>query len=119
LISKYRFLTLEGSKEILYHDNGKGVYVYGGDIIIEKELEDIFNFEIRKADIAEINGHIMRTTYVKKEDFVADLDIHNLKNRLYNVMTGELKPHTPDYYSLNQKPFSYNPDAKLNTLKSS
>jgi phage/plasmid-associated DNA primase len=110
--SKYRLLTLEETKEILYYDEEKGVYSYGGEILIEKELEDIFKFEIRKADIAEINGHIMRTTYVKKEEFDADLNIHNFKNGLYNIRTGELKPHTPDYYSLNQKPFLYNPKAR-------
>ena len=112
LNSKYRFLTLEGGKEILYYDKAKGVYSYGGEILIEKELEEIFNFNIKSADITEIKGHIMRLTYVKKEEFDADLDIHNLKNGLYNVRTGELAPHTPDYYSLNQKPFSYNPEAK-------
>jgi P4 family phage/plasmid primase-like protien len=112
LISKYRFLTLEGGKEILYYDNDKGVYSYGGEILIEKELEEIFNFNIKSADITEIKGHIMRLTYVKKEEFDADLNIHNFKNGLYNIRTGELKPHTPDYYSLNQKPFLYNPKAR-------
>ena len=28
------------------------------------------------------------------------------------MRTGKLEPHSPDYYSLNQKPFPYNPKAR-------
>ena len=54
----------------------------------------------------------MRKTYVKREKFDSNLDIVNLKNGLYNMRTGKLEPHSPDYYSLNQKPFPYNPKAR-------
>ena len=33
-----RFLTIEDSKDILYY-NGNGVYVYGGNVLIEREAE--------------------------------------------------------------------------------
>ena len=102
---------MKKTKEILFY-NGNGVYVQGGEILIEKELESIFGFELRGADISEIKGHIMRKTYVKREKFDSNLDIINLKNGLYNMRTGKLEPHSPDYYSLNQKPFPYNPKAR-------
>lgn len=35
-----------------------------------------------------------------------------MENGLYNMRTGEFTQHTPDYYSLNQKPFPYNPKAR-------
>ena len=111
IMSKYRLLTIEENKEILFY-NGHGVYVQGGEILIEKELESIFGFELRSSDIAEIKGHIMRKTYVKRENFDSNLDIVNLTNGLYNMRTGKLEPHSPDYYSLNQKPFPYNPKAR-------
>jgi P4 family phage/plasmid primase-like protien len=111
ILSKYRFLTIEENKEILVY-NGNGVYVQGGEILIEKELESMFEFELRGADIAEIKGHIMRKTYVKRDEFDSNLDIVNLKNGLYNIRTGKLEPHSPDYYFLNQKPFPYNPKAR-------
>ena len=111
IMSKYRLLTIEENKEILFY-NGNGVYVQGGEILIEKELESIFGFELRGADISEIKGHIIRKTYVKREKFDSNLDIINLKNGLYNMRTGKLEPHSPDYYSLNQKPFPYNPKAR-------
>ena len=111
IMSKYRFLTIEENKEILFY-NGNGVYVQGGEILIEKELESMFGFEIRGDDIAEIKGHIMRKTYVKRDKFDSNLDIINLKNGLYDMRTYKLKPHSPDYYSLNQKPFPFNPKAR-------
>jgi P4 family phage/plasmid primase-like protien len=111
IISKYRLLTIEENKEILFY-NCHGVYVQGGEILIEKELESMFGFELRGADIAEIKGHIIRKSYVKREKFDSNLDIINLKNGLYNIRTGKLEPHSPDYYSLNQKPFPFNPKTR-------
>ncbi|HZB15571.1 MAG TPA: phage/plasmid primase, P4 family [Nitrososphaeraceae archaeon] len=116
VMSKYRFLTIEGSKEILFYDSSKGVYVSGGDIIIEKELDKKYGFKLKTADITEIKNYVIRKTYTKRESFDSNLDILNLKNGLYNWRSGELSPHSPDYYSINQKPFPYNPKAKSRLL---
>ena len=112
VMSKYRFLTIEESKDILFYDDEKGVYVYGGEILIEKELEVTFGFKLRTSDITEIKNHVMRQTYIKRENFDFDLDVVNMENGLYNMRTGKFVSHTPDYYSLNQKPFPYNPKAR-------
>ena len=114
LVSKYRFLTIIENKEILYYDKEKEVYIKGGEVLIEEELEKIFEFKLRTSDITEIKNHIMRKTYVKMEEFDSDIDIVNLENGLYNWRTNEFFPHTPDYYSLNQKPILYNPNARPN-----
>ena len=111
-MSKYRFLTIEESKGILVYDDNIGVYINGGEIVIEKELEEIFGFKLRTSDITEIKNHVMRQTYTKRKKFDANLDINNLTTGLYNIRTGKLGPHSPDYYSLNQKPFPYNPKAR-------
>ena len=47
VMSKYRFLTIEESKEILFYDSSKGVYVSGGDIIIEKELDKKYGYKLK------------------------------------------------------------------------
>ncbi len=112
VMSIHRFLTIEETKEILFYDNENGVYVSGGEVLIEKELDKIFGFKLRTFDITEIKNYVMRKTYTKREEFDSDLDIINLKNGLYNWRTGEFLPHTPDYYSLNQKPILYNPEAR-------
>lgn len=38
-------------------------------------------------------------------------DYFNVRNGLYQISTGELKPHTPDFVSLVQSPVIYDPDA--------
>ena len=112
VMSKYRFLTIEESKDILFYDKDNGVYVYGGDIVIEKELDKKYGFKLKTADITEIKNYVIRKTYTKRETFDSNLDIVNLKNGLYNMRTGEFGLHTPDYYSINQKPFPYYPKAR-------
>ena len=112
VISKYRFLTIEESKDILFYDEDKGVYVNGGNILIEKELDKKYGFQLKTSDITEIKNYVMRKTYIKIGKFDANLDIINLENGLYNWRTGEFFPHTPDYYSLNQKPFPYKPEVR-------
>ncbi|TVL95371.1 MAG: hypothetical protein CV087_24385, partial [Candidatus Brocadia sp. WS118] len=112
LTEKYHFLTLEDTGKILVYSKDKGVYEYGGEIIIEKELEDMFQNELKNNDIVEVIGHIRRKTYVKKDQFDSNLDIVNLENGLYNIRTGQFTEHTPQYYSLSQKPFPYNPQAR-------
>ena len=110
ILSTYHFVTIEESKEILYYNNG--VYEKGGDILIEKELETHYGYQLKINDIKEIKAHIMRRTYVRLEEFDKDFNTINLKNGLYLINEDKLVPHNPNYYSINQKPFPYNPKAK-------
>lgn len=110
LMSKYNFLTIEESKDILFYENG--IYKKGGEIIIEKELEMMFGYSLKSAHISSILGHIKRRTYIKFKEFDKDLNIINLRNGLYNRQTGMFEPHSPNYPSLNQKTITYDPIAK-------
>jgi hypothetical protein len=112
VMTKYKFATIEESKDILFYDSNKGVYVYGGEIEIEKAIEKKYGYQLNTANINEIKDFVTRKIYIKKEKFDSNIDIINVKNGLLNGKTGELLPHTPDYYSLNQKPIKYNPNAK-------
>ncbi len=114
ILENHQFLTLEESKEVLYYQNG--VYVSGGEILIEKISEYIFGYEIANKHLTEIKGHIIRKTYRKRLELDSDLDIINLQNRLYSISKNELRPHTPDYLSINQKPIVYDPTLKPKLL---
>ena len=109
--AKYRFRTIRDSKEILYYDSSKGVYVPYGDIIIEQEIHRKYRYKLKKADISEIKNFVRIDTYTTLEEFDSNIDIINLEDGLFNWRTKEFLPHTPDYYSLNQKPIKYNPEA--------
>ena len=104
VMAKNRFATIEETKEILFYDSSKGVYVYGGEIEIEKAIEKKYGYQLMTGSIKEIKDFVTRKTYIKKEKFDSDIDIINIKDGLLNSKTGQLSPHTPDYYSLNQKP---------------
>jgi P4 family phage/plasmid primase-like protien len=110
ILSQNRFLTIEESKEMLYYEGG--VYVHGGEVLIEKAAEKLFGYRLANRHIAEIKGHIMRVTYRKQADLDSNITIINLKNGLFNIDTGEIKEHTPDYLSVIQMPIVYNPAAK-------
>jgi P4 family phage/plasmid primase-like protien len=112
VMAKYRFLTIEESNEILFYDSNRGVYVSGGHIVIDKEIDKKYGYKLKTNDINEIKKYVQRKTYVKKESFDSNVYIINFTNGLYNWRTGQFMPHTPDYYSLNQKPFPYNPKTK-------
>jgi P4 family phage/plasmid primase-like protien len=112
VMSKYRFLTIEESKDILFYDSSKGVYAYSGEILIEKEIEKKYGYKLKTSDINEIKDYVTRKTYIKKEKFDSNIDIINIENGLLNCKTGEFSQHTPDFLSLNQKPIKYNPEAK-------
>ncbi|HSF51241.1 MAG TPA: phage/plasmid primase, P4 family [Nitrososphaeraceae archaeon] len=111
VISKYNFRTIMESKEILKYDSNSGVYVPYGDIIIEEEIDKKYGYQLKTNEINEIKKYVQRKTYTKLEAFDANLDIINLEDGLFNWRTKEFLPHKPDYYSLNQKPIKYNPEA--------
>ena len=110
VMERRRLLTIKESKEIRYYENG--MYVPGGDVLIEEVVEAIFGYNITNHDVTEIKGHIIRKTYHRRAEIDADINIINLKNGLYNLQTGEFKEHSPDYLSFNQVPIVYNPGVK-------
>lgn len=110
LMKKYKFLTIEETEEILYYRDG--VYVTGGQKLIEKETEVIYWDALKNSDLVQIIGHIKRRTYHKHEELDPDINIINLKNGLYDVEKDLLLEHTPDYLSVNQKNIVFNKEAK-------
>ena len=110
LMNKYHFLTIEGSKDTLFYENG--VYKKGGDIIIDKELESTYGYSLKNSHISSVKGHIIRRTYIKSNEFDKNLNIINHRNGLYNIEADVLEPHSHHYPSLNQTSITYDPNAK-------
>jgi|RhiMetdeSRZDD1v2_1073273.scaffolds.fasta_scaffold76755_4 putative DNA primase/helicase len=110
ILNRYRFITIEESREILVYE--KGVYTQGGEVTIEKTAESLYGYKVANRHLAEIKGHIMRMTFHKREELDPDINIINLKNGLYNIETGEFKDHDPNYLSISQKPIIYDSASK-------
>ena len=109
ILKKHHFITIEETREVYYYRDG--VYVFGGEITIEKEAERLFGYALANKDLAEIKGHIMRKTFHKRIELDKDVNIINLKNGLYYIDKNKLREHSPDYLSINQKPIEYDPKA--------
>ena len=88
-----------------------GVYQGLGEIII-KEQSEVLCPRISTCKVNEIINKIRRRTYTNRTDFDKDLNILNLKNGLFNIMTCEFVEHTSKHLSLVQLPISYNPQAR-------
>jgi P4 family phage/plasmid primase-like protien len=109
IMSRYQIKTLMDTEEMLYYKGG--IYHTGSEQLIKVELEKIAGYSIRINTRNEIIAHIKYRTMVKREEFDSKINVINVKNGLLNIMTGELKSHTPEYLSLVQLPVSYNSGA--------
>ena len=110
ILARYKFVTLEESGAILYYERGK--YVKGGEVIIQKLCEELHGFDLTIASRAEIREHIRNRTYHKLSEFDMNINMINMKNGLYDIISNKLTPHTPDYLSMNQIPVAYDPLAR-------
>ena len=102
---------MSDTADIYYYDANNGVYVHGGEVLIETEAEELEN-RISTYRVNEIINKIRRRTYVSRTDFDRDSNLLNLRNGLLNIMTGQLVGHSPEYLSLVQLPINYDPKAK-------
>lgn len=91
-----------------------GVYVSIKDNIIKRLARDVVN-EISpttwnrryEADYMAAVDHEIQFV----DSFDADHDIVNFRNGLLNIKTREFAGHTSDYFSTNQLPYDYDPNA--------
>jgi putative DNA primase/helicase len=111
LITTYHCKTFNDTKEIRYYSDKDCVYKDSGEQVIEQTIRQQVDREISRHDMAEILYYIRTSTYVDRQDFDANPDIRNLKNGLFNISTGKLEPHKPDYLSLIQLPVKYDKKA--------
>jgi phage/plasmid-associated DNA primase len=74
-------------------------------------VEEIAGYSMKINKGNEVIAHIRYRTMVNREDFDNDIDIINVRNGLLNIMTGELKPHTPEYLSFVQSPVRFDPNS--------
>ena len=108
LMTKYHFITLADTKEILFYENG--VYKSGGEIKIEIETEKI-NKQISTRQVNEIQNHIRRRTMIERSELNSNSHIINCKNCLLDTRDFKKYPHTPEFLSTIQLPVEYNPKA--------
>lgn len=61
---------------------------------------------------SETTGFIKNNEYIDREALEQPLNLLNLKNGIFDIITGELIPHDPKYTFLAEIPIDYNKDAE-------
>lgn len=115
---KYYLVTKDNQEIFSY--NGS-YYDPCGDALIKERvqyyLEGIDEIKGMIHYKKEVTEYIRNHAYVEREQLNPPINLINVKNGVYNIETGELTPHTPEDYFLQETPIIYNPDAKINTIQ--
>jgi putative DNA primase/helicase len=101
----------------LYFDKTRNYDRFGGEAIIDAEIEKITieihaPFSVRSYVKGEIRKSIADSTLVHREEFDADPYTINLENCLLNVISRNQIEHSPDYLTLSKFPIVYDPAAE-------
>lgn len=116
-------LNADNRDYIVLEDNQE-IYVYNGSYyepigkgILEQRVNYYLDDKTTKHRKQEVIDFIKNQEYVKREDLNPPTNLINVKNGIYNIDTGEIEPHTPDYYFLSEIPINYDPKAKIDKIQ--
>lgn len=116
IMEKYTIVTLKRSAMYIYEN---GVYRKYSDWDFCSLARVFLGCESNQKHREAVAGYVKRATKTSDSQFKSregrDSPIINVKNGLFNVLTGELKPHTPEHYSTMQYDFECNPFQKVSS----
>jgi len=110
----YNFTVIRDEKsdreEIFYYKDG---YYHRNGILMIRKLINYYLEEMSSEYYKrEIIGTMSDFNNKSRAELEPPLHLINVKNGIYNIRTGELIPHSKEYYFINQIPIEYNPKAK-------
>lgn len=113
IMEEYTLVTLKRRTTYIYNHGVYRKYLgWGLRSIVHKHLGSEYNSNL----IERVIAHIKKSTAMSYGQFESRESecspIVNVQNGLLNVLTGELKPHTPKHFSTNQFCYRYNPSKK-------
>ena len=109
LLADYSFKTMRDTEEVLFYNNG--LYKSNGEALIKEEARKRLGDEFSTHQINEILNFIRYSTFTERSEFNENKHILNLKNGLYDLDTGKLSEHTPDFLTTIRIPINYDPEA--------
>jgi len=112
IVAKYNIITIgEVEREVYIYDSG--MYRRAENEIIYPEVQRILKEEVNKSAKLEVFHKIVDVTYKRREVFSSTpVNFIPLRNGVYDIDTGKLLPHSPDYKFKFQFPITYNADSK-------
>ena len=118
LMDRFHFVNSRNDDSLYAYIDG--VYVNNGEKIVDEFLTHSFkhlenlrgNPELSQYKRKEIMKLIKTDKWIDEREWDRDPRVINLKNGLFDIDSGVLKPHSHEHYSRIQLPIEYNPDAK-------
>jgi len=109
------FITFADTDEMYVYN--AGIYRQGGGATIKAKAEQVLGKEATTHRVNEVENHIRRSTYMKRQEIEDKIEFLCLKNGVLDIQTRELSPHSPQHIFLNQVPVTYNPDKDCPKIK--
>lgn len=115
LMKKFDYVTRKSDEVIFLYHPEKGIYTPDGEAHIKTQVEKALGKYLRRNRQSEVINYIVCSTLhdIKETppNFVA------LRNGVFDVETGELKPFSPQYFILNSLPMKYDPQDDCQKIK--
>lgn len=115
ILMELHVVTLPGPETYVY-DETSGIYKAGGKILISKAVHAKLGEAQRNNRLNEVLKFIEVETFRNEADEAAP-ELLAVENGILDVLTGELKPFTPDEFITSKLPVKYNPEASAVLIK--
>lgn len=117
LMSRGTFKTFDDTGEILFYSPKRGKYEFNGAVVIKRAAEKILakhslSKQATRSYMAEVVGHVERSTYIPRSKFNSSKRLINLKNGILDLHTMKLRKHTPEFLSTFRIPVEFDPSAE-------
>jgi len=109
ILSEYDLVTLPGPVTYVYHP-ALGVYVDDGEDFVSKVVYAKLGEAFRGHRLNEVFKVVTIQSYTRQVDPVRP-ELVGVQNGILNVLTGELRPFTPDVFLTTKLPVAFEPDA--------
>ena len=106
LTEKFHFKSMKDTKELYYYDDSSGIYIKGGEWLIEQECIKR-DPEIKTKEVTDIKNRIIWANYTDRSAFDPHVEWLCCKNVMVNLRTLETKPHGPECMATVQVPHMY------------
>ncbi len=105
---RFTFKTIKGNERKIYFYH-QGYYKENGISLIREFATSLLKSFFKDYYVSEVLNYIRNSTYIDAEEI--NHEWINLKNGLLNPITKEHKEHSPEIFTLQQLPISYEPEA--------
>lgn len=96
ILREFQLVTFRDTDEIWMYKNG--IYVPGAEPVITENILERIDEDMNGTKLANVLLHIKARTYINREDMDGEKGLINMKNGIYNFISGEFLPHTPKIF---------------------